>query len=403
MRKILTISILFFIISSSFAQNGLIKIYDDNGNVSSQQFFANDILTGTSYWFFENGNLKKEITYSDGKVNGWVKEYYETGLLQLEFRVVNGIRDGLYKTYYENGGLKELRSYEGGKLIKILNIDFDPTYIAPLELFTAGNKQQESQDKDEIICDADFCPEPIGGMDKIYENLVYPEHARLYGLQGTVKLIVGVDEKGEVNKIQVFQGIGLGCEEAAAEAIKKTRFLPGRTDGKNVQTEIILNVEFKLDEDQLALVDAKNNQGTEEIKTVKNNSPKIQTNFVYSDDGDTTIIERPNLLDQNSNSENENLCDMDICPEPIGGMKAIMNNFRLPHRAKRNKDSGDIIILADVDENGYVRTTEVLNDIGHGAGLAAEVAVLDTRFNPGLNEGKAERGKVKIIITVKAE
>lgn len=404
MKKLL-ISILFFgLVIPIAAQNGLVKTFYEKKKPESVISYTEDVLNGTSYWYFRNGNLKKEITYSAGKVNGWVKYYYETGLIKEEYRVVEGVRDGLCKFYYENGGLKEVRSYEGGKQIKRIEIDYDPTYIAPVEMFNAGNRQLESQKKEEYLCDADLCPEPIGGMDRIYSNLIYPEHARLYGLEGVVKLVVRIDTNGSVIKTEIVEGLGLGCQEAAIEAVKKTRFLPGRTNGKNVISNLILSINFKLDQPVQV---AQNDQTPTFITDPETKVVKVEQNADANFKYNTSVEEFPEDKKTETKTVTETVkpanipdCEIDVCPKPVGGMEKIYNRFKLPKRAKKNNDKGDIIILAEVDENGYVRNTEVLQDIGHGAGLAAEVAILDTKFEPGLLNGKPKRTKVKITITV---
>lgn len=399
----------FFFTSLILPQNGLVKSTYLTGETESIMSYADQILTGTSYWYYKNGNIKKEITYSNGKVNGWVKEYFETGILKEEYKVISGVRDGLHKKYYSNGGIKEVRSYEGGKLVKLLNVDYDPNYIPTLDKISAGNRQLESQKNDEFICDADLCPEPIGGMNAIYNNLVFPEHARLYGLQGTVKLLAIVDKNGIVEKTEVINGIGLGCDEAASIAVKATRFLPARNNGNNVQSNVILKIDF-INESQKEIIATREefDNSSKGLKVVKVETPQVTNTFDYSTSDentldDKTIINTDNTLsapDLLINTKVE-LCDLDICPEPIGGIDAILNNFRLPRRAKKNNAAGNIIVLADVDENGYVRTTEILQDIGFGAGIAAEVAVLDTRFKPGYVNGIPKRGKVKVSIPVK--
>ena len=81
----------------------------------------------------------------------------------------------------------------------------------------------------------------------IQENLVYPEHALRYGLEGTVTLKASINSDGDVTKTDIIKGLGLGCDEAAENAVMKTKFIPGKTGGKPVDSVLSINVEFKID------------------------------------------------------------------------------------------------------------------------------------------------------------
>jgi TonB family protein len=246
-----TIPIILFILLtyfSCYAQNGIVKAYYPDGSVESELSYINDILDGSGVWYFQNGNLKKEVNYSKGVLSRWVREYYESGLLKEEFYIENGIIDGIYKSYYQNGELKYLITYSGGKHAQKTFFDYDPNYTAPLEAYKAGlvlTKNRTS--KNELfICNVEKCPIPIGGIKAIRDNLVYPEHALRYGLEGIVTLTARINIDGNVINTKVLKGIGLGCDEAAQEAVKKTKFEPAQNEGKIVETDVTLNVEFKI-------------------------------------------------------------------------------------------------------------------------------------------------------------
>jgi protein TonB len=89
-------------------------------------------------------------------------------------------------------------------------------------------------------------PEPIGGLKGIQEKIVYPELARRAGVQGKVYIRAFVDEKGNVTNAEVVKGIGGGCDEAALDAILKTKFSPGRQRGKPIKVQVTIPVLFKL-------------------------------------------------------------------------------------------------------------------------------------------------------------
>lgn len=89
-------------------------------------------------------------------------------------------------------------------------------------------------------------PEPFGGIDGIKKLVVYPEIAKKAGIEGTVVIRAAIDEKGNVIKTVVAKGIGAGCDEAAVDAVKKTKFKPGSQRGKPVKVWLSIPIKFKL-------------------------------------------------------------------------------------------------------------------------------------------------------------
>lgn len=92
----------------------------------------------------------------------------------------------------------------------------------------------------------DSSPEPVGGMSAIARNVVYPEVAKKAGIQGKVFLKAFIDENGNVLKADVIKGIGAGCDEAAINAVMKTKFKPGIQNGKPVKVQLAIPIVFKL-------------------------------------------------------------------------------------------------------------------------------------------------------------
>lgn len=88
-------------------------------------------------------------------------------------------------------------------------------------------------------------PEPIGGLAAIQSKIVYPEIARRAGVEGKVYIQAFVDETGNVIKAEVVKGIGSGCDEAALDAVLKTKFKPGIQRGKAVKVKITIPIVFK--------------------------------------------------------------------------------------------------------------------------------------------------------------
>lgn len=75
----------------------------------------------------------------------------------------------------------------------------------------------------------------------------YPEIAQEAGIEGTVYIQVFVDYKGRVRETHVLKGIpNTGLNEAAMDAIRKTRFSPAKQRERPVGVWISIPVNFRL-------------------------------------------------------------------------------------------------------------------------------------------------------------
>lgn len=93
---------------------------------------------------------------------------------------------------------------------------------------------------------AEEMPEPIGGVTGIMKNVVYPEIAKRAEVQGRVVVLAFVDESGSVTKAEIVKSIGAGCDEAALDAVLKTKFKPGKQNGNPVKVQVLIPIVFKL-------------------------------------------------------------------------------------------------------------------------------------------------------------
>lgn len=89
-------------------------------------------------------------------------------------------------------------------------------------------------------------PEPIGGIAAIQSLIQYPEIAKRAGVEGKVYVLAFVNESGDVTGAQIIKGIGAGCDEAALDAVRQTKFKPGRQRGKPVKVQVSIPIIFKL-------------------------------------------------------------------------------------------------------------------------------------------------------------
>ena len=75
----------------------------------------------------------------------------------------------------------------------------------------------------------------------------YPEIAQEAGIEGVVVVQAFIDEKGRVKETLILNGVpNTGLDEAAMEAIRKTRFRPAKQRERAVGVWISIPVNFRL-------------------------------------------------------------------------------------------------------------------------------------------------------------
>ena len=74
----------------------------------------------------------------------------------------------------------------------------------------------------------------------------YSEQARRAKLQGLTTLYVQITPEGKPAQIHIIDGLGMGLDQKAMEAVKHWRFRPGMKGGKPVTVEATIRVNFRL-------------------------------------------------------------------------------------------------------------------------------------------------------------
>lgn len=129
-----------------------------------------------------------------------------------------------------------------------LNLDASLDLDMALDLPPPPSRRVVEEEEPEIFLVVENEPVLIGGLEGIQKSIKYPELARRAGIEGRVFVQFVVDEKGNVIDPVVIRGIGAGCDEAALEAVKKAKFIPGKQRGRPVKVQYALPVTFKLGE-----------------------------------------------------------------------------------------------------------------------------------------------------------
>lgn len=90
------------------------------------------------------------------------------------------------------------------------------------------------------------------GLESLYKKwnslAKYPAEARRNKIEGKVFISFIINENGVMVEPKVLQGLGYGCDEAAIEALNKTKleWTPGTISGKKVKVRMVLPFAFRL-------------------------------------------------------------------------------------------------------------------------------------------------------------
>jgi len=104
---------------------------------------------------------------------------------------------------------------------------------------------KKTKEEPAFLVAAEEQPQLVGGLKGIQSKITYPEVARKNGIEGKVIVQAVVDENGKVISVKTLKGIGGGCDEIAMDAVKESRFLPGKQGGKPVKVQVSIPIVFK--------------------------------------------------------------------------------------------------------------------------------------------------------------
>ncbi len=238
-------------------------------------------------------------------------------------------------------------------------------------LLFAGCKKEktgipEQLNKAEYKVEVDSVPMPAGGMAEIQNNVVYPVEAKNKGISGKVMVLAFIDENGIVDKVEILNGNDSLLNKAAADAVKKTKFNPGKLNSKNVKTQIAIPIVFKLDK-------------------------REKTNSVNKDSLEK-VLEKEHP---------EYLSIAEEMPTIKGGITALLKYVQYPEEAKKKGIEGKVYVSVLIDENGHVVEARSVKEANPLLIEAALKAVKQTQFVPGKEKGKKVKVQILMPITFK--
>jgi len=88
----------------------------------------------------------------------------------------------------------------------------------------------------------------------------------------------------------------------------------------------------------------------------------------------------------------------EIMPFPIDGIEGIQKRLKYPREALEDGIEGKVYVLAFVDEYGEVKKAQVIKGIGGGCDEEALKTVKETKFTPGICNGKPCKVQISLPI-----
>ena len=182
--------------------------------------------------------------------------YFKDHLLTLTLGISAIIQIAILLLFHFDVGSETSKKYipmtitpfvEAMQKVKVVKKEIEETDEAEDEAIDKPDDSQKSVAQDSK--QTNFLPfVRVDQIAKAKTKLVptYPEIARSAGVEGTVILEAYIDEQGIVRKVVLKKGIGFGCDEAAIQKIKSTRFMPATMNGKPVAIRQIFTFDFGL-------------------------------------------------------------------------------------------------------------------------------------------------------------
>ncbi|MBJ2174534.1 TonB family protein [Aureibaculum sp. A20] len=251
MKKVLLLSVSFFIMSNTFAQQKIEKHYFDQlgiktdsvNAVTSSHYIFSDTITGA-------GVLKKFD--KSGKL---IIESYYSNLNIKNSSIDRWTRHGTSKIYNPSGYLQIIENYKDDKLNGELVTYYKDKSIRRKDIFK-NNTFVEGQcfdEKGNEIEHFDYFihPEYEGGVNAIYSHvrkqMRYPELMQQQGISDKVYVQFTISKEGALKNIRVNKSKSdLFKKEAIRVVSLMKNWIPGSRDGEKIDVKYTLPISFKV-------------------------------------------------------------------------------------------------------------------------------------------------------------
>lgn len=90
-------------------------------------------------------------------------------------------------------------------------------------------------------------PQPVGGMEALYKNFVYPETAKKDGVSGKVLVNAQILTDGTVGETQIESGVRADLDSAAVKTVRSIRWIPGESEAGPFAAWVTIPIQYKLE------------------------------------------------------------------------------------------------------------------------------------------------------------
>jgi TonB family protein len=184
---------------------------------------------------------------------------------------------------------------------------------------------------------------------------VYPKLAKLSGIEGTVYLKLLINEKGNVEKAKVEQGVKDMLDNSALDAAKKALFSPAMLNNKAVKVWVILPVAFKLEVEK-----------------------KEKGRLLRKDE-----LEPIPWNEKEEDPAIDEFVPVEIMPEIVNQVNPVY-----PEEAKKNGIEGRVWVKVLVGKEGDAKKVVVAKSDNEIFNQSAIEAAMKYKFTPAMQGGK---------------
>lgn len=308
--------------------------------------------------------------------------------------------------------------------------------VSFISVFTFSSSVQASLTEGTLMVDkrnttlrekTEIIPSFPGGqeaMDKfIKDNIKYPQAVLRSGIQGQVKIRFCVSETGEIEDVDILNGLFPSCDAEAKRVVKSMpKWNPGMKDGVNVPVYFSIPINFRMNKKQKEfLTDVVYIYDKKEISAEDMNHEFEENQFVNEEailknsilcegsslerdrdkyNGKTVlVISGLKDMEQNLKTElslpgNENvLMDADILPSFRGGEEEmsyyIRKNIKAPQYPKTSGLRGRVIVRFIVRKTGEVSDVSLARGFEPACNTEAIRVIRSMpKWNPAKKDGK---------------
>ena len=106
-----------FILDDNTGQNGLLKTYGYDGELTSTVPIHHGVKDGVETGFDNKGRVIWKYTYINGKKEGKQYVYYPNGDVMISYTCVGDVKHGVAKTFNKDGSVNEEVMFDHGRII----------------------------------------------------------------------------------------------------------------------------------------------------------------------------------------------------------------------------------------------------------------------------------------------